>query len=144
MVLPVVAGFGYGLSSVLVKLIPDDLPSAAIQITQQLITCVMGAMLLIIKNDFVPIASLHDLFYFVLMGFFGGIGVLCFIMSYRLVNPSSISVFEYFGIPISFFMGWLFFSEAPISTLFPGGLLLIGSGLLIIYRERTLAFAAKK
>lgn len=144
MVLPVVAGFGYGLSSVLVKLVPDDVPSAAIQITQQFITFGMGACLLLISGEFVPIVSVNNFFYFVFMGFFGGIGVLCLIMAYRLVEPSSITVFEYFGIPISFAMGWLFFGEAPVSKLFPGVLLLIGAGLLIIYRERRQAFLTQK
>ncbi len=136
MFLPVVAGFGYGLSSVLVKLMPSEVPSAAIQIAQQIVTFLIGACFLFAQGDFVPIVSLSDLFYFVLMGFCGGVGVLCLIMSYRLVSPSSLSVFEYFGIPISFAMGWLFFNEAPISTLFPGVLLIFGAGLLIIFRER--------
>ena len=139
MFLPVVAGFGYGLSSVLVKLMPSEVPSAAIQIAQQIVTFLIGACFLFAQGDFVPIVSLSDLFYFVLMGFCGGVGVLCLIMSYRLVSPSSLSVFEYFGIPISFAMGWLFFNEAPISTLFPGVLLLFGAGLLIIFRERKLS-----
>ena len=139
MFLPVVAGFGYGLSSVLVKLMPSEVPSAAIQIAQQIVTFLIGACFLVAQGDFVPIVSLSDLFYFVLMGFCGGVGVLCLIMSYRLVSPSSLSVFEYFGIPISFAIGWLFFNEAPISTLFPGVLLLFGAGLLIIFRERKLS-----
>ena len=63
-------------------------------------------------------------------------GVLCLVISYRLADPSSVSVFEYFGIPVSFILGWLFFTEAPFSTLFPGVLLIIGAGLLIIFRER--------
>ena len=139
MFLPVVAGFGYGLSSVLVKLMPSEVPSAAIQIAQQIVTFLIGACFLVAEGDFVPIVSLSDLFYFVLMGFCGGVGVLCLIMSYRLVSPSSLSVFEYFGIPISFAIGWLFFNEAPISTLFPGVFLLLGAGLLIIFRERKLS-----
>ncbi len=139
MFLPILAGFGYGLSSVLVKLVPNEVPSATIQIAQQLVTFLIGACFLVVQGDFVPIVSLGDLFYFVLMGFCGGLGVLCFIMSYRLVDPSSLSVFEYFGIPISFAMGWLFFNEAPIATLFPGVLLLLGAGLLIIFRERKLS-----
>ena len=42
MTLPILAGFGYGLSSVLVKLIPDEIDSSAIQITQQFTTFLMG------------------------------------------------------------------------------------------------------
>ena len=42
MTLPILAGFGYGLSSVLVKRIPDEIDSSAIQITQQFTTFLMG------------------------------------------------------------------------------------------------------
>jgi drug/metabolite transporter (DMT)-like permease len=136
MLLPVLAGFGYGLSSVLVRLIPDEVPSAAIQISQQLLTCILGFCFLISFDDIKPIGSINDLYLFTLMGFCGGVGVLCLVISYRLADPSSVSVFEYFGIPVSFILGWLFFTEAPFSTLFPGVLLIISAGLLIIFRER--------
>jgi drug/metabolite transporter (DMT)-like permease len=136
MLLPVLAGFGYGLSSVLVRLIPDEVPSAAIQISQQLLTCILGFCFLISFDDIKPIGSINDLYLFALMGFCGGVGVLCLVISYRLADPSSVSVFEYFGIPVSFILGWLFFTEAPFSTLFPGVLLIISAGLLIIFRER--------
>ena len=136
MLLPVLAGLGYGLSSVLVRLIPDEVPSAAIQISQQLLTCILGFCFLISFDEIKPIGSINDLYLFALMGFCGGVGVLCLVISYRLADPSSVSVFEYFGIPVSFILGWLFFTEAPFSTLFPGVLLIIGAGLLIIFRER--------
>ena len=136
MLLPVLAGFGYGLSSVLVRLIPNEVSSAAIQISQQLLTCIFGFCFLISFDEIRPIASFDDLYLFALMGFCGGVGVMCLVISYRLAEPSSLSVFEYFGIPVSFILGWLFFSEAPFSTLFPGVLLIIGAGLLIIIRER--------
>ena len=136
MMLPVLAGFGYGLSSVLVRLIPEEVPSAAIQICQQLLTCILGFCFLVGFDEIKSISSINDLYLFALMGFCGGIGVLCLVISYRLADPSSVSVFEYFGIPVSFMLGWLFFAEAPFSTLFPGVLLIIGAGLLIIFRER--------
>ena len=136
MLLPVLAGFGYGLSSVLVRLIPDEVPSAAIQISQQLLTCILGFCFLIGFDEIKPIGSINDLYLFALMGFCGGVGVLCLVISYRLADPSSVSVFEYFGIPVSFILGWFFFTEAPFSTLFPGVLLIIGAGLLIVFRER--------
>ena len=136
MLLPVLAGLGYGLSSVLVRLIPDEIPSATIQISQQLLTCILGFWFLLSFGEIKPIASTNDLYLFALMGFCGGIGVLCLVISYRSADPSSISVFEYLGIPVSFILGWLFFTEAPFSALFPGVLLIIGAGLLIILRER--------
>ena len=106
------SGLWLWLSSVLVSLIPDEVPSAAIQISQQLLTCVFGFCFLLSFDEIKPIASINDLYLFALMGFCGGIGVLCIVISYRLATPSSVSVFEYFGIPISFILGWLFFRES--------------------------------
>lgn len=135
LVLPVIAAFGYGISSVLVRLFADDIPSATIQISQQITTFVMGLILLLTFDETVPIASIEDAGLFVLMGIFGGIGVLGLVAAYRLVEPSKLAPFEYFGIPISFIFGWLFFNEAPFGTLFPGVLFIVGAGLLIILRE---------
>lgn len=135
LVLPVIAAFGYGISSVLVRLFADDIPSATIQISQQITTFVMGLILLLTFDETVPIASIEDAGLFVLMGIFGGIGVLGLVAAYRLVEPSKLAPFEYFGIPISFVFGWIFFNEAPFGTLFPGVLFIVGAGLLIILRE---------
>ena len=135
LVLPVIAAFGYGLSSVLVRLFDDDIPSATIQISQQITTFAMGLILLLTVEETVPIASIEDAGLFVLMGIFGGIGVLGLVAAYRLVEPSKLAPFEYFGIPISFALGWLFFNEAPFGMLFPGVLFIVGAGLLIILRE---------
>ena len=70
-----------------------------------------------------------------IIGLFGGIGVLCLIACYRLIEPSQIAPFEYFSIPISFLLGWYFFYEAPFAKLFPGVLIIILAGLIIIWRE---------
>ena len=136
--LPVVAGFCYALSSILVRLFPDELHSGSIQIGQQLVTCSIGAVILIFTGEFTQIDNSFDILVFILMGLCGGIGVLSLVISYRLVEPSILAPFEYFGIPISFILGWLFFSEAPFDILFPGVLFIIFAGLLIIYRESKL------
>ena len=64
------------------------------------------------------------------MGAAGGVAVFCLISAYRLADPSSLSPFEYFGIPFSFALGWLFFSEAPFEKLIPGVFLIVGGGRL--------------
>lgn len=136
MILPVIAAFGYGLSSVLVRLFSEDIPSATIQISQQFVTFVMGLILLLTFGEVMPISSMDDAGLFILLGIFGGIGVLGLVIAYRLIEPSKLAPFEYFGIPISFVLGWLFFNEAPFDALFPGVLFIVGAGLLIILRER--------
>ena len=56
-----------------------------------------------------------------------------------MTSPSNLAPFHYLGIPFSFILGWLFLNETPFDRLFPGVLLIVGSGLLIIWRERRLA-----
>jgi drug/metabolite transporter (DMT)-like permease len=71
------------------------------------------------------------------MGCFGGTAVLFLVVSYRMTEQSNLAPFSYFGIPLAFVMGWLFFNEAPWSTLFPGAILIAAGGLLIVFRERS-------
>ena len=56
---------------------------------------------------------------FVLMGCCGGLGVMSLVIAYRLVEPSTLAAFEYFGIPISFLLGYVFFAEAPLARFSP-------------------------
>ena len=75
------------------------------------------------------------------MGGIGGMAVLCLVVAYRMTEQSNLAPFAYFGIPTAFAFGWIFFGEAPFGDLFPGALLIILGGLIIIWRERRLAAA---
>ena len=136
MLLPVLAALGYALSSVLVRRYPPEASSYGIQLTQQICTMVLTTILLFTFSAPVAITSATDAGLLILMGIFGGVGVLCLVISYRMVDPSAVAPFEYFGLPIAFCMGWFFFQETPFDSLFPGVLLIVGAGLLIIIRER--------
>ena len=136
MILPVMAAFFYAVSSILVRRFPADVPSAAIQFSQQIVTFVIMLVALFLFQQPAPVDGVSDALLFVLVGIFGGTGVMCLVIAYRLADPGSVSPFEYFGIPISFCLGWLFFSEAPFGDLFPGILLIVVAGITIIFRER--------
>ncbi|MDB2324487.1 DMT family transporter [Alphaproteobacteria bacterium] len=139
MIYPVIAAFGYALSSLLVRLYPEDMPSSTIQFTQQILTTILSVVVLFGFATPVAIASQADMGLLLAMGVFGGTGIMCLVTAYRLTDPASISPFEYFGIPISFTLGWVVFGEAPFDDLFPGILFIISAGLLIVYRERKVA-----
>ena len=139
MIYPVIAAFGYALSSLLVRLYPEDMPSSTIQFTQQILTTILSVVVLFGFATPVAIASQADMGLLLAMGVVGGTGIMCLVTAYRLTDPASISPFEYFGIPISFTLGWVVFGEAPFDDLFPGILFIISAGLLIVYRERKVA-----
>ncbi len=134
--LPVVAAFCYGLSSVMVRLFDDKTPTATINLytTLSALICMFVAML--VFDAFRPITVYSDWLWMIAMGLVGGFAVLFLIIGYRLTQPSNLSPFEYFGIPFSFAIGFLIFGEAPFDKLFPGVILIIAGGLLIVWRER--------
>ena len=142
--LPIGAAALYAFTAVTARLVDDDVPTPLFNLYSSATAAVGAIVLALLFGGFSQIASLRDLGLIALMGAFGGSAVLCLVVSFRMTEPSNLAPFTYFGIPIAFAFGWLFFSEAPIDDLFPGALLLVGGGLLIIYRERRVSRAANR
>ncbi len=95
-----------------------------------------GALAIVFATSgYQPVESLHDWGLLICMGLVGGFAVLALINAYRLARPSSLSPYEYFGIPFAFFLGWVFFDEAPFEKLIPGVFLIVAGGMLIALRE---------
>ena len=134
--LPIAAALGYALSSIMVRLIDDDVPSATISLYSTVGAIVGTTTLMAVTSGFIEIANLEDGLWLMGAGVVGGMAVLLMIMAYRFTMPSNVSPFEYFGIPFSFIIGWFIFGEAPFDKLFPGALFILAGGLLIVWRER--------
>lgn len=134
--LPVLAAAGYALSSVLVRRIDREVPVPLVNFWSTATALVASTVIAFTVQEPVRIASFDDLALVVAMGVSGGTGVLFLIWGYRTAAPPVVAPFEYTGILYSFALGWLFFSEAPFERLFPGVLLIVGGGLMIVWRER--------
>ncbi len=135
---PLGAAFCYALVGVTARLIDSDVPSPLINL-YSVIAALFGSFALALwMGGFSQIKSTTDLFWIAGMGGLGGTAVLFLVVSYRMTEQSNLAPFNYFGIPFAFFFGWLFFREAPFSDLFPGAILIVAGGLLVIWRERRL------
>lgn len=135
--LPLAAAAFYALVGVTARLFDDEVPSPLVNLYSS-ITAVIGAvMITYFWGGFKPIASAADMGWIIAMGGLGGTAVLFLVASYRMTEQSNLAPFSYFGIPLAFGMGWLFFDEAPWSRLFPGAILIAAGGLLIVWRERS-------
>ena len=133
---PLMVGFLYAVAIIILKFIPKYNSTAKIQF-YSLIASIFGAVILLaITFDNKFIQSYKDLLMLVSIGILGGAAGILFIFSYRLIEASKLAVFEYLAIPSSFFLGWLFFNEAPIDQLFPGVLGIIFAGMIIIWRDK--------
>ncbi|MFK7889766.1 MAG: DMT family transporter [Granulosicoccus sp.] len=137
--LPVAAALMYALSSVSARLFPISVPTAMIGCYSSLGAMSAALLLVLALGHWVVMESITDWLWFIAMGSVGGCAVLLLITAYRMADPSSLSPFEYFGIPFSFALGWLFFDETPFDSLFPGVLFIIGGGLIVVWRERRVA-----
>jgi len=141
--LPLGAASLYALTGVTVRMVDDDVPSALLNLYSSAFALVGSVVLALVSTGFTPLASVTDFLWIVAMGAFGGTAVLCLVISYRMTEPSNLAPFNYFGIPMAFALGWLFFGETPFDDLFPGVLLIIGAGLMIVWRERRLSRAKR-
>jgi len=136
--LPVTAAFFYALASLLARYFDASEPTALISVYSASGAMIAALVLVYVSGNTLTLESATDWVWFVVMGSTGGCAVFLLIAAYRMTDPSSLSPFEYFGIPFSFCLGWLFFGETPFDTLFPGVLLIVGGGLLVLWRERQL------
>ena len=134
--LPLSAAAFYALVGVTARLFDDDASSPLVNLYSTIAATIGAALIAYFWGGFRPIANLSDMAWIFLMGGFGGAAVLFLTVSYRMTEQSNLAPFSYFGIPLAFIMGWLFFDETPWSALFPGAILIAAGGLLIVWREQ--------
>jgi drug/metabolite transporter (DMT)-like permease len=72
------------------------------------------------------------------MGFFGGIGQLFLSFSYRYGEASVLAPFDYTMMIWATATGYFIFDQLPTLQVLTGAALVIGAGLLILWRERRL------
>ena len=134
--LPVGAAFCYAASTVTLRSFDNSI-SSAILYFYSAFSAAFGALILAIgTTNFSPIHSYFDVIIILSMSFCGGFGVLFLMYAFRNAPSSVLAPFSYFGILNALLLGYLFFGELPIQKLFPGVILIITSGLVIVWRER--------
>jgi len=56
--------------------------------------------------------------------------------AYRLADAAVVAPFEYIGLPLAIFWGWIVWGDVPTSIVWAGSTLILGSGLFVFVRER--------
>ena len=134
-IFPILTAVAWAMQVIVLKFIPDGHSTAKIQLYTLIFNVLGGVFLFFITTGHVEIKSTQDFLLMTLTGILGGTASILFIYAYRLISASKMASFEYFGIPSSFVLGWLFFNEAPWSQLFPGVLVIVSAGMIIIWRD---------
>jgi drug/metabolite transporter (DMT)-like permease len=76
--------------------------------------------------------------FLVMSGLCGGVGQLLLTACYRQADASTIAPFEYTSLILAIAIGWFLFGEEVSATTLLGGLIVVGAGIFIIYREHRL------
>jgi drug/metabolite transporter (DMT)-like permease len=70
------------------------------------------------------------------IGILGGMSHLLLTESYRYAPASVVAPFDYVSLLWAFFFGFVLFGEIPSSYVYAGAVIIAGSGLYVIWRER--------
>ncbi len=135
-IFPILTAIAWAFTVIILKFIPDGNSTAKIQLYTLIFNVIGGVILFFITTGHTEIKGTQDFFLMTLTGILGGTAAILFIYSYRLISASKMASFEYFGIPSSFVLGWLFFNEAPWEQLFPGVFVIVFAGMIIIWRDK--------
>ena len=60
----------------------------------------------------------------------------CLSQAYRIADAATVAPFEYIGLPMAVFWGWVVFGDLPVWEVWAGIALILGSGLFVWLRER--------
>ena len=144
LILPICAAFGYSLARVTSLSFPKEVLSPLINIYAQVGTILCSSLIIIFFNQWTPFKSIEDLLLILIMGLIGGTGTLLIIYGARKAELSKITPFDYIEIFFALILGWIFFQEWPIDSLFPGVLFIIAGGLIIIWRQKKRNFLKER
>lgn len=92
------------------------------------------AGLVVMAFDRVPLSSMQ-VFWLVSCGVSGGLGQILMTYSYRYGEPSLLAPFDYTAMVWAMLLGWFVLGEHPEAMVLAGSAIVIGSGLLIAWRE---------
>ncbi|MDA0224371.1 MAG: DMT family transporter [Rhodobacterales bacterium] len=133
--LPIGAALCYALSTMTVRKFDSNVSNALVYLYSSVAAAGSALVLALITTRFSPVQDFGDAGLILFMGLSGGVGVLCLMLGFRLVSPSIVAPFQYFGLISALLIGYFVFGELPVTTLFPGVLFIVGSGFIILWRE---------
>ena len=122
----------YAILMISTRALKSTESTAALMFYPQIGVSITGAV-------FVPIfwiaPSPGELGLFALAGTFGSLGILCLTHAFRLAPAATVSPFEYSALIWATLLGYLLWQEVPDKFIVLGTVIVISSGMYILYRE---------
>jgi drug/metabolite transporter (DMT)-like permease len=79
-----------------------------------------------------------DYVVFLLLGLTGAVGGYLISQAYRLCEAGLVAPFDYIALPLAVLWGVMFFADWPATNVWIGSTLVVGSGLVSVWRETRL------
>ncbi|MFO1091479.1 MAG: DMT family transporter [Hyphomicrobiales bacterium] len=152
MLLPIYAGFSYGLSMVMARWLGGR-ESASVMATYGNVVFLAGALALaavfasgahaneahkslafLMRGWAMP--TTRDTLLMMSCGIVAGLGLVLLTQAYRVAEASVVAPFEYTGLIWSVLLGFLVWNEWPDAVSWFGIAIIIAAGLFILHRER--------
>lgn len=102
-----------------------------------------AAGLLTLPFGWAPLTG-WQVFFLVMSGICGGIAQVLMTEAYRHASVATVAPFEYSSMLFGLVVGYLLFSDIPTFHSIVGGAIVVGSGLMIIWREQRLGLERGK
>lgn len=151
--LPVVAAFTYALNNVLTRLLGVKSKASAMAVYIQGTFIAVSLMFWFVAGDGRFAQGLEneslifllrawtrpegtDVWLFAGLGLNSAIIGYCLGQAYRMADAATVAPFEYVGLPLAIFWGWVIWGELPDLAVMAGIVLILGSGLFVFLRER--------
>ena len=151
--LPVVAALAYALNQVLTRKLGVASRASAMAVYIQGMFLVVGLAFWAVAGDGRFAEGLsneslifllrawtwpegRDIWLFIGLGLDSAIIGYCLSAAYRAADAAVIAPFEYVGLPLAIFWGWLIWGDLPGPVVMVGIALILGAGLFVFLRER--------
>lgn len=86
----------------------------------------------------------QEALFLIAAGLFGGVAQIFLTSGYRFAEAGLLAPFDYISMIFALLIGWFIFAEAPTGSMLAGAALIIGSGIVIVWRERRLGLKRGK
>lgn len=153
LLLPVISAFTYALNQILTRKLGVEAKASAMAVYIQAAFVVVSLGFFIVAGDgryaagyenesmiFLLRAwswpTAEDWPFFIALGVNSAAVGYCLSQAYRLADAATVAPYEYIGLPLAVFWGFVVFSELPVFEVWIGIALILGSGLFVFVREQ--------
>lgn len=153
MFLPIIAALTYALNQILTRKLGATTKASALVVYIQATFIIVSVIFWLAAGDGRYAVDLEsESLIFLLRAWvwptdsdlllFGGLGLISSVIgyalsqAYRVTDAATVAPFEYIGLPLAVFWGWLFWAELPDFVATIGITLIMASGVFVFLREK--------